>query len=79
MVIRYYAHRKGKVNQAFRRRIIKVLMPKASDEEKNQGTPGIQQIQEKIAIAETLYATVAGMKAHTGFKAWLLVGRCFIV
>ena len=49
-------------------------MPKDSGDSKGgeNAPPQLQQIQEKIGVAETFFSTIAGLPAEKGFKSWLL-------
>lgn len=49
----------------------RILMPKFKKEEDIKSTPSLQQIQEKVSIAETFYSALGGLKAQKGFKSWL--------
>lgn len=49
----------------------KILVPKFKHEEDLKGVASVQQLQEKIAIAETFYSAFGGLKAQKGMKAWL--------
>jgi len=69
-IARYFILNYGKVSDSHKKRLLLVTLPKDTGEDQH-GAPNIQQIQEKIGIAETLYSTIAGLKAEKGFKAWL--------
>jgi hypothetical protein len=70
MVVRFYIQKAGKVPAASKRTILWVTIPKEKDDDKGSNVITIQQVQEKIAVAETLYSTVAGLKAQSGLKTW---------
>ena len=50
----------------------RVLVPKFKNDQDLKGGFTVQQLQEKVAIAETFYAAIGGLKAQKGFKAWLM-------
>jgi hypothetical protein len=74
LIVRVFLLRKGSISQAFQKKVILITVPKDSGEGKggeNQ-TPSLQQLQEKVGVAETFFSTIAGLPAEKGFKAWLL-------
>lgn len=71
-VLRYFLRHGGSVNEAFQKKIILVTMSKGSPKEGGAAeVPAWQQVQEKIAVMETLFSTIAGLKAEKGIKTWL--------
>ena len=75
-LIRAILKNKYKTNKAFNRTLIKILVPK---ERKSEGQGGqisqddrLDQVKEEIAITETFFSSIAGLKAQSGFKNWLL-------
>lgn len=48
-----------------------ILVPKFKHEEDLKGVASVQQLHEKIAVAETFYSAFGGLKAQKGFSAWL--------
>lgn len=48
----------------------RVLVPKFKTEQDMKGDSTVQKVQEQIAIAETFYAAIGGLKAQRGLKAW---------
>ncbi len=75
-VLRYFSLNKGRVSVAFQKKIIMVTLPKAAPKD-GGGTepPAWQQVQEKIAVMETLFSTIAGLKAEKGIKTWFFGHR----
>lgn len=70
--ILHQSHRRAKV---FDRLVLQILVPK---ERKVEGPSGgraeqerIEQIREEIAITETFFSTIAGLKAQRGLMHWL--------
>jgi len=74
--IRYFSLNRGRVSTSFQKKVVLVTMPKASPKE-GGGTepPAWQQVQEKIAVMETLFSTIAGLKAEKGIKTWFFGHR----
>jgi len=72
-IVRAILWKKGKVSNAFKQKVILITVPKdsGSGKEGDSTPPALQQIQEKIGVAETFFSTIAGMNAEKGFKAWL--------
>ena len=72
-VLRAILHAKGHEGKAFHKTIILVRVPK---EKKSEGTQGqsqeqnISQTREYIATAETMFSSIAGLKAEKGFSKW---------
>ena len=62
--------------KAFERIVLQILVPK---ERKSEGQGGqgsqedrLEQVREEIGLTETIFASLAGMKAQRGFTRWLL-------
>lgn len=71
MIIRHFARKSRSVPEQYQMRLIQVLVPKESlKKEEGGGSNNQQGIRESIAVAETFYSAVAGMKAQKGFGAW---------
>lgn len=62
-------HRAGK---AFHKTILLVRVPKEKKNESQEKTPedNISQIREQIAVAETLFSSIAGLKRESGLASW---------
>ncbi len=73
-VARAILHTKGRESKAFHKTIILVRVPK---EKKNEGAQSqsqeqnINQTREYIGAAETMFSSIAGLKAEKGFTKWL--------
>ncbi len=64
--------RKGtSARTSFDLKVLMVRVPKALTAEEAQQDKSQQQIQELIGAMETVFATIGGLKAQKGFKAWL--------
>jgi len=70
-LIRFYFRRRGKMRTAFKKNVLLITLPKFEMGEKGEASLSIQQIQEKIAVAETLFAAIGGLKAQKGLGTWL--------
>ena len=61
--------------KAFDRVVLQILVPKERKSEGQGGQAGqddrLEQIKEEIAITETFFSTIAGLKAERGLKAFL--------
>lgn len=53
--------------------VLLVTLPKESGEKKGEQerAKSLQEIQEDISVAETLFATIGGLRAERGLGAWL--------
>lgn len=72
-LIRGFLKRKAHLRGgAFEKIILLVTVPKIKPEERGAAEDTLQSIQEDIAVAETFFASIGGMKAQKGFQAWLL-------
>ncbi len=71
-ILRYILIQKNKNALSFDKVVLLVTVPKESlkAEEQNK-TASIEKVREDIAIAESLFSAVGGLKAEKGFKAWL--------
>ena len=61
-------------SKAFHRTIILIRVPKERKQEGQQSTnteENINQIREHVAVAETLFSSIAGLKREKGFIKWL--------
>jgi hypothetical protein len=73
-ILRAALHRSHRRVNVFDRVVLQILVPK---ERKTEGPSGaasddrIEQIREEIAITETFFSTIAGLKAERGLKQWI--------
>ena len=77
-ILRIVFHVLSKKSKAFNKKIILIKVPKERKSENSNNNPteeNINQIREQIAVAETLFASIAGLKPESGFKKWLLGSR----
>lgn len=71
-VIRKFLKKIEEMKSAFKMDILLISLPKFEMGEKAaEASLGAQQIQEKIGVAETLFAAIGGLKAQKGISAWL--------
>ncbi len=72
-IVRSFTKTAYKVRHAFDRTVLHILVPK---EKKSEGAGNssqeerLDQIKEEIGITETLFATIAGLKAERGIWRW---------
>ncbi|MBI5254340.1 type IV secretion system DNA-binding domain-containing protein [Candidatus Falkowbacteria bacterium] len=66
--LRWTVRRKGYLNKKYQKVILRITLPKFS--KKDEKLESRQQIQEKIAVAEVFFSTLAGIKPQKGFSAW---------
>ncbi|HRH23208.1 MAG TPA: type IV secretion system DNA-binding domain-containing protein [Candidatus Magasanikbacteria bacterium] len=71
-IVRSVLHSLHKVQKAFDRVVLHVLVPK---ERKSEGSSNMQEdrlehVKEEIGITETFFSTLAGLKPEHGLKAW---------
>ena len=55
----------------FAQKIFLVRLPKEKPKDENKDA-SVQQLKEEIAKGETIFAGIGGLKAQSGFMAWLL-------
>lgn len=74
LILRRILLRRGAISRAFQKKIILITVPKdtGTGKEGDNAPPQLQQLQEKIGIAETFFSTIAGLPSEKGFKTWLL-------
>ncbi len=61
-------------NATFKSKTLLITLPKFRREEESERGPQREQVQEAISAAETIFASVGGLKAQRGLAAWF-VGR----
>ncbi|KKR34341.1 MAG: hypothetical protein UT67_C0017G0003 [Candidatus Magasanikbacteria bacterium GW2011_GWA2_40_10] len=65
---------KGRESKAFHKTILLIKVPKEKKGDKPESTggdTGLNQTREEVAVAETLFSAIAGLKRESGFMAWL--------
>ncbi len=74
-VLRAVLHAQHKDSKTFHRTIFSVRVPKEKKNESAQSNAqedNITHLREQIAVAETLFSSVASLKADHGLGAWLM-------
>lgn len=72
-IVRSTLHSIQKIQKAFDRVVIHILVPKERKSEganTNSQDDRLEQIKEEIGITETFFSTIAGLKPEHGFGAW---------
>ncbi|MBI5370122.1 type IV secretion system DNA-binding domain-containing protein [Candidatus Uhrbacteria bacterium] len=59
-------------NATFNSKTLLITLPKFRREEESERGPQKEQVQETISAAEAIFASIGGLKAERGIKAWLL-------
>jgi DNA helicase HerA-like ATPase len=74
MSMRGRARRRHQADEALRRTVLLVTVPKESAEKGDAGQreKSLQEIQEDIGIIENIFASLGGLKAERGLRAWWL-------
>ena len=68
-VARYFTRKAYQLANSFNLKVIQVTLPKEKIGEKNPEMT-LQKIQEEIAVGETFFSGIGGLKAQKGIKAW---------
>ena len=68
---RYFILGKSRVSKSFTRKIFLVTVPKETKQRQDGQPITLQQIQEKIGVAESFFSILAGLPAEKGIKSWL--------
>ncbi|OGL87771.1 hypothetical protein A3I42_02510 [Candidatus Uhrbacteria bacterium RIFCSPLOWO2_02_FULL_49_11] len=71
MVLRYWLRKGSRLPQAFQKKVHLITLPKEvfHGEEKQQETSDL--IKEKIAIAESLWNSIGGLRVRRNIRTWL--------
>lgn len=73
-LLRALLHRAHRETKAFRRVVLQILVPKERKTEGQSNQPEqerIEHIREEIAMSETFFSTIGGLRAERGLGAWL--------
>lgn len=68
MVVRRFIHNSLKRPNAMQLVVLQITIPKEGQEDAQNKNTSADQIKEKISVAETLFATLGGVKAQRGLK-----------
>lgn len=74
LMIRGGFRKKYQTGVGFKKIVLLVMVPKESSEKGESGfqEKSLQEIQEDIAVAENIFASIGGLRAERGLKAWFL-------
>lgn len=70
LLVRRKLHQGTASKTSFDLKVLLIRVPKELNAEDNKEDKSQQQIQEMIGSMETVFATLGGLKAQKGFKAW---------
>lgn len=72
-ILRALLHSRSRSSKAFHKTILLIKVPKEkkSDDQSKSSEENINQVREQIAVADTLFSAVAGLKKEEGLMAWL--------
>lgn len=72
-IFRSVVRRRGHANKAFHKTILLIKVPKEkkSEDQSKSSEDNINQVREQIAVADTLFSSIAGLKQESGFGVWL--------
>ncbi len=71
-VVRGIFRSQSKTGKAFHKTILLIKVPKEKKTDKQQTTTDkINEIREEIAVADTLFAAIAGLRRESGIVSWL--------
>jgi len=73
-ILRSFMHATAQTSKAFHRTVLLIKVPKEKKSESAQSQKAednIAKIREEVAVADLLFASVAGLKQDTGIMSWL--------
>ncbi|MEK7511645.1 MAG: hypothetical protein AAB575_01370, partial [Patescibacteria group bacterium] len=70
-LLRYFILGRSKVSKSFTRKVFMVSVPKETKQRQDGQPITLQQIQEKIGVAESFFSILAGLPTEKGLKSWL--------
>ncbi len=70
LLIRLFVRQSAVNNSYFEHQIFLVKLPKEKPKD-NEVAFSVQQMREEIAKGETIFASIGGLRAEKGYKAWL--------
>lgn len=76
LVLRHYLRKRHRETKGFHKTVLLVTVPKEAADVSTQGNKEttIQEIRERIGVAESLFASLGGLSPEHGLKSWF-VGR----
>jgi len=69
--LKSFFHKRGIVPTKYRKTILQVQLPKVTHGTGSSEEVTVQKIQEEIAVSETIFGSLGGLRADRGFKNWL--------
>lgn len=70
--LRRYLYTHAIIPEKYRKTVLKVQIPKITNsDEQRSSEKNLQQIQEEIAVTETIFSSIGGLRADRGLKNWL--------
>lgn len=72
-IVRAIMHLESHASKAFHKTVLLIKVPKEkkSDSQTHSSEDNLNQIREQIAVAETLFSSIAGLSPEKGLMAWL--------
>ncbi|OGH80811.1 MAG: hypothetical protein A3I29_05000 [Candidatus Magasanikbacteria bacterium RIFCSPLOWO2_02_FULL_44_11] len=72
-IVRSILHSQSRAGKAFHKTVLLIKVPKEkkNEDQSKTTTETIDQIREQIAVADTLFSSIAGLKRERGLGAWL--------
>lgn len=73
-ILRAVLMTKSRESKAFHKTILLIKVPKEKKSDKPESSGGennLNQIREEIAVSETIFSAIAGLKRESGLLAWL--------
>lgn len=70
-VLRGIFHTQSQTSRAFHKTIMLIRVPKEGISENKNADERMDQLREQIAVAETMFTALAGLKPEHGFSKWL--------
>ncbi len=71
-IVRSIFRAKSRESKAFHKTLLLIRVPKErKNDDPKQAEDNINQIREQIAVADTLFSSIAGLHAESGFLKWL--------
>ncbi|MDP3837054.1 MAG: type IV secretion system DNA-binding domain-containing protein [bacterium] len=68
---RFFVRRFAMDNSHFDHQVFLIRLPKEKPKDENKDT-SLQQMREEIAVGETIFSSIGGLKAQRGWIPWLL-------
>lgn len=69
-IIRHILRKHAEHSEAFKKVILVITVPKGEQSDERGNVDSMDQVREKISAADTFFATLGGVKAQKGWKAF---------